>query len=54
MVNTDASNLVRMRGFKVSAGNRITHFLHIGQEFPHQLPVLENVITPPCKTSRVR
>jgi len=30
-------------------------FLHMGQGFPHQLPVLENVILhPPCKTSRVR
>ena len=31
------------------------YFLHMGQGFPHQLPVLENVILhPPCKTSRVR
>ena len=30
-------------------------FLHVGQGFPHELPVLENVILhPPCKTSRVR
>jgi len=30
-------------------------FLHMGQGFPHQHPVLENVILhPPCKTSRVR
>jgi len=31
------------------------HFLHMGQGFLHQLPVLEKVILhPPCKTSRVR
>jgi len=36
-----------------SAMSRI--FLHMGQGFPHQLPVLENVILHPlCKTSRVR
>ena len=30
-------------------------FLHMGQRFPHQFPVLENfILHPPCKTSRVR
>ena len=44
------------RWLRVDSTN-ITHssFLHMGQGFPHQLPVLENVILhPPCKTSRVR